>query len=111
MLAARRMWTLLLAVVLIVGTVTTAARVGSAAHFLDASLSQAMLDDCPDGATGAPTMALCAKMFCVTLLALPPLGAVLISGALRSIVAGFDQAGDGLSLAPDPGPPRPAILQ
>jgi hypothetical protein len=110
MSTARRICGLLMIFVLVLGTVTTAARAGSFVHSSIPSISEGMPGDCPEGADDAAAMIFCAKVLCAPLLGLLPLGAVLVFGALPSVVSASDQAGDSLSLAPDPGPPRPAIL-
>jgi hypothetical protein len=107
MLAARRTWSLLLAFVLIVGTVTTATRAGSSVHSLIPNVSKVMLDDCADdGAADAAAMVFCAKAYCTPLLGVLPPGMILRFNGLSRVASELDQAGQGLSIEPEPHPPR-----
>ncbi len=108
--AARRIGGLLMVFVLVIGTVATAARAGNVVHSLIPSVSATMPDDCPDDASGGPSLAFCAKVLCVTLLGFLPPDAMPILDDLPFVSSDHDQAGEGLSLAPEPGPPRTAAL-
>ena len=67
MFTVRRLCGLLMIFVLVIETVTTAARAGNLVRSSLPSVSDAMPDDCPDSTDDAAAMAFCVKVLCAPL--------------------------------------------